>query len=644
MRCGSFAEGMTNHGDIDDMHILDGFLVVEHSDNIPEKYKGTVLLLKPDQCEPGYTRLELYRNTPDNPLEIYSNQDGKLYLDWIKFLEIKLCPVKFEEYKIDMHGTAFQLKPNADLVVCFHCPVWPALARRKFQNNDQNFKAEIIRRDGCHIVPVAHPKSKHRNLEFRISFPAAEKYLTQNWNKSQMNIYYLCKELCNKFLKTGQDLEKCFCSYFTKTILFWMVERYSKAFWTENSTLSIVGQFINDLRTNITGKSCPNYFVPNNLMMSTYTDKQVNSLLSRLEDVSTDMFYSIISCDTFISCDLEMLPSLYKTITLAGDQLSVTEILTSVYQEQYLHLNVRKKIYRHRFTHLYFLQFISMFWREFLFEVSRSICAGKYQEVCRTEKRLNELSLTIMDGSCLLDRCLLDRYLPDSYLLQCANMHLNRCLTMSVYLPDLFHAKGEETELKKQLWKITEWLFVSSMDVPGELSDGAFNGRVYLGLFYYLTNHIGKSLLILPETLDQGGDHWRLVPMMVIAKSTIPYEIPSFFRNDEILWDLFEKWHLHEGFNIDPSFLRFYLIYRITKDKNCLNFLKIDNKICDSEASNYIRYRLGLFPKGSDDFAKYSKEKDFCCCSFFPKYSKRTLFIAATDLAYSNSNFSMSSE
>lgn len=160
-----------------------------------------------------------------------------------------------------------------------------------------------------------------------------------------------------------------------------------------------------------------------------------------------------------------------------------------------------------------------------------------------------------MNGSCLLDRCLPDRYLPDSYLLQCANMHLNRCLAMSVYLPALFHAKDEETEMKKQLWKITEWLFISSMDVPGELSDGAFNGRVYLGLFYYLTNHALKSLLILPDTLDQGGDHWRLVPMMVIAKSTITFEIPSFFRNDEILWDLFEKWHLHGLFNIDPSFL-----------------------------------------------------------------------------------------
>ena len=51
------------------MNILEDFLVVEHSDNIPETYRGTVLLLKPGHCEPGYTRLELYRNTPGNSLE-----------------------------------------------------------------------------------------------------------------------------------------------------------------------------------------------------------------------------------------------------------------------------------------------------------------------------------------------------------------------------------------------------------------------------------------------------------------------------------------------------------------------------------------------------------------------------------------------
>ena len=31
-------------------------------------------------------------------------------------------------------------------------------------------KTENIRRDGCHIVPVAHLKSKQPNLQFRILF------------------------------------------------------------------------------------------------------------------------------------------------------------------------------------------------------------------------------------------------------------------------------------------------------------------------------------------------------------------------------------------------------------------------------------------------------------------------------------------
>ena len=72
----------------------------------------------------------------------------------------------------------------------------------------------------------------------------------------------------------------------------------------------------------------------------------------------------------------------------------------------------------------------------------------------------------------------------DSYLLQCANMYINRYLAMGFFLPAFFHLNEEENELKNKLWKYTETLFVSSMDVPGELSDGALNGRVHLGLFY----------------------------------------------------------------------------------------------------------------------------------------------------------------
>ena len=61
-------------------------------------------------------------------------------------------------------------------------------------------------------------------------------------------------------------------------------------------------------------------------------------------------------------------------------------------------------------------------------------------------------------------------------------MYINRYL--AIFLPAFFHLNEEENELKKKLCKHTETLFISSMDVPGELSDGALNGRVHLGLFY----------------------------------------------------------------------------------------------------------------------------------------------------------------
>ena len=78
--------------------------------------------------------------------------------------------------------------------------------------------------------------------------------------------------------------------------------------------------------------------------MNTYTDQQVSSLLSKLDDVSTDIFYLIICCDAFSSfVDHKVFASLYKTITLAVDQSNVTEILTNIYQEQDPHLRWPQK-------------------------------------------------------------------------------------------------------------------------------------------------------------------------------------------------------------------------------------------------------------------------------------------------------------
>lgn len=159
-------------------------------------------------------------------------------------------------------------------------------------------------------------------------------------------------------------------------------------------------------------KSCPNYFEPNNLMMGNYTDKQVNSLLSKLDDVSTDMFYSIICYDAFSLVDLGMLASLYETIT-AVDQSNVTEIIINIYQEQYLYLDSLEKSYRFILIHKCFLLFSTSFWTIYLIEVhinfpQEFVFVGKWVEFSWVGKHRNKL-------------------FNDSYLLQCANMYLNRC-------------------------------------------------------------------------------------------------------------------------------------------------------------------------------------------------------------------------
>ena len=606
---GSFVEGLINHGDVDIMHVADDFLVVEHPDNIPESFKEAVLLMEPGHCEPGYTRLRLFRDIPGNQFEIYTNEGDKLYLDRIKYLKIKFG--KHEMLNVDMHGPALLTfnhvaKGDTDMVECFHCPLWPTFARREFvvyQNNVKNIKTENITKAGCHIVPIAHPKSSNPDLEFRMSFSVAERFLIQNWNKKQIDIYFLCKELFNKFFSTDHNLEKGLCSYFAKTIIYWMNEQSSIDFWTNNSIISILGQFFDLLRAYIANKSCPNYFIPNNLMMSTYTDKQINSLLTRLDDVCQDIFYYIICCDIFNFADNELLASLYKTITLAGNQSDVTEILTSMYlsdfinrcNKEFLQLGGIKRVNRYKFIHYYYHNFMRFCLGRFLVGVPLHL----KQELLKVTKRIDELYYS-------------------SYLMECANMYINRCLAIIAFSA-FFH---EQTQMRNKLMKDSEKLFLLSMDVPGELSDGGISGGVYLGLFYYLTDQREKTKLILGKTAKSALEHyqfWRKfsLPILLINEKTRLLKCPSYLVNEDILRDLFEKWHLHGGVRLDPLFLIFYLIHRITNDAlDLFEFVKSENRSCSIEASNYIRYRLGLFAEGSFEFIEYSKEKNCVLCSF----------------------------
>ena len=101
-------------------------------------------------------------------------------------------------------------------------------------------------------------------------------------------------------------------------------------------------------------------------------------------------------------------------------------------------------------------------------------------------------------------------------------------------------------------------------------------------VFFFQLSFICMKISV--KTCDPPRDHWRFVPMLLKTEPTRFLKTPRCLENESILRDLFEKWHLRVGFPIDPSFLRFYLMNRITNGKlDLTDPLKIDNKICDSK-------------------------------------------------------------
>ena len=132
---GSFVEGMLNHSDIDMMHVGDDFLVAQHLSDIPKFFGDGILLIESERCHPGYTRLRLLRDIPRNTFDVYTNYNGTLYLDRMKYLNIKLG--KHDMLNVEMHGPALLTfnhngEGDADTVEFFKCPIWPTFARKDF--------------------------------------------------------------------------------------------------------------------------------------------------------------------------------------------------------------------------------------------------------------------------------------------------------------------------------------------------------------------------------------------------------------------------------------------------------------------------------------------------------------------------------
>ena len=241
-----------------------------------------------------------YQFEPGDEL-LYSIQNNELFASGTKFISW-FGDEKFfskEMRTLTRHGPALQFRA-VDMVLCLPCKTWFSLTsdifqRDAFRNYSDKTSLELLKEKGFHLVFTSHSDSLHPETEFRFSFSVIEKYLMRFWTKKQLQCYFLRKEIFKKYFKRDDQLTRHLCSYYGKTIIFWLIEEKPRTFWN-GSLAEILKGILYKLRQFVIAKSCPNYFIPQNHMFDHFTDVETSTLLQRLNEVETSVLENIFSC------------------------------------------------------------------------------------------------------------------------------------------------------------------------------------------------------------------------------------------------------------------------------------------------------------------------------------------------------------
>ncbi|XP_071142017.1 uncharacterized protein [Mytilus edulis] len=172
---GSKAEGLDIKGsDYDQMILLSFIRVCESFNNVQYDSDQLLLVMDTDDTKPGFTKLKLVQKS-----------DSYMWL-----------------------GRNFQYF----CVFTFHYTL-----------------VTLAVQYGVLFVPIGCKNSQNENLQWRISFSVTEKLLIHSFSHTQLLCYALMKIILKDLIKPRHgDL---LCSYFIKTIMFWLSEETHSSQW-----------------------------------------------------------------------------------------------------------------------------------------------------------------------------------------------------------------------------------------------------------------------------------------------------------------------------------------------------------------------------------------------------------------------------
>ena len=328
---GSKSEGLDLPGSDDDfMHDVndsDKIKVIQLFDDNALMTPYGVFLMSTENVPAGFTLLQHVHPTLMSPslYRAFQSMNGLRYLSSDLFLQTELsamdgiqtflpgCTAKRQGPSMELRTDPFD-DVGTDFVPSIHCCFWPNQANewvqrpRRFQWPTAH-AISTITDFGFHLVPVGHPLSDTKPIEWRISFSLAERTLVWSFNHVQMQCYALLKIILKEFIKVRCNPQnQVLCSYFIKTFLFWKYETTELSFWREDNLKHCIKFLLFEFSKCIQEGVLRHYFIPRFNLLCIKLTRAAQSEILQLFDIIIQSDISILKeCRTLHSVWLEFL-------------------------------------------------------------------------------------------------------------------------------------------------------------------------------------------------------------------------------------------------------------------------------------------------------------------------------------------------
>ena len=303
---GSKAEGLDLPGsDEDYMYDINNKFNIRVTQSllaIPEISDSDLLYLSTEDTPPCFATLRFMNQIKHHKLlPVSRNIKGNPHLSSDLLVQKELLNSQRNQGACEKHtrqGPSVELwsefhrsDPGTDNVPSVHCPFWPKDATewikrpRRYEWPTAREISSIVE-FGCHLVPVGHPHSSLKGMQWRISFSIAERILVWSFNHMQMQCYAMMKIILKEFIKVRCNPQnQVLCSYFIKTFLFWEFESNELHFWRRDNIRECITYLMTKFSQCLREGVIRHYFFPKFNLLSIKLTREAQIELLHLLDI-----------------------------------------------------------------------------------------------------------------------------------------------------------------------------------------------------------------------------------------------------------------------------------------------------------------------------------------------------------------------